>query len=226
MTPQPNHIALFDLDHTLLPVDSDYEWAAFLIDLGIVDATAHKQKNDLFYEQYKAGTLDIFEFLRFQLKPLSQHDKTQLDAWLMQFMQTRIAPQIKPRAKALVEHHLARQDLCILITATNEFVTAPIARAFGIEHLIAVQLESKDGRYTGAPSGTPSFREGKITRLTAFLEDRGLALNQFASSTFYSDSQNDLPLLERVTHPVAVNPDPTLRAKATAAGWPVLELFA
>ena len=226
MTPQPNHIALFDLDHTLLPVDSDYEWAAFLIDLGIVDATAHKQKNDLFYEQYKAGTLDIFEFLRFQLKPLSQHDKTQLDAWHMQFMQTRIAPQIKPRAKALVEHHLARQDLCILITATNEFVTAPIARAFGIEHLIAVQLESKDGRYTGAPSGTPSFREGKITRLTAFLEDRGLALNQFASSTFYSDSQNDLPLLERVTHPVAVNPDPTLRAKATAAGWPVLELFA
>ena len=226
MSSPPHHIALFDLDHTLLPVDSDYEWAAFLIELGIVDAADHKLKNDVFYEQYKAGTLDIFEFLRFQLKPLSLYDKTQLNAWHDQFMQSRIMPAMKPQAKALVEHHLARKDLCILITATNEFVTAPIARAFGIDHLIAVQLESKDGRYTGSPSGTPSFREGKITRLQAFLKDRGMTLDQFTSSTFYSDSQNDLPLLEQVTHPVAVNPDPTLRAKATAAGWPVLELFA
>ena len=226
MTSHPAHIALFDLDHTLLPIDSDYEWAAFLIDLGIVDAAQHKKNNDLFYEQYKAGTLDIFEFLRFQLKPLSLYDKAQLNDWHLQFMQTRITPQIKPQALALVDHHLARRDLCILITATNEFVTAPIAQAFGIEHLIAVQLESKDGRYTGAPCGTPSFREGKITRLAAFLHDRGMRLDQFSSSTFYSDSQNDLPLLEQVTHPVAVNPDPTLRAKATAAGWPVLELFA
>ena len=139
MSSPPHHIALFDLDHTLLPVDSDYEWAAFLIDLGIVDAADHKQKNDVFYEQYKAGTLDIFEFLRFQLKPLSLYDKTQLNAWHDQFMQSRIMPAMKPQAKALVEHHLAKQDLCVLITATNEFVTAPIARAFGIDHLIAVQ---------------------------------------------------------------------------------------
>ena len=221
-----DHLALFDLDHTLLPVDSDYEWAAFLIDQGVVDAAEHKKNNDAFYGQYKAGTLNIAEFLAFQLKPLARFDKPTLNEWHAQFMRDRIIPNIKPSAQKLVEGHLARNDLCILITATNEFVTAPIARAFSIDHLIAVQLETKDDRYTGAPTGIPSFREGKITRLHAYLNERGMALDQFVSSTFYSDSLNDLPLLAQVTRPVATNPDPTLRAKAVAAGWPVLELFA
>ena len=221
-----DYLALFDLDHTLLPVDSDFEWAAFLIDQGVVDAVEHQKNNEAFYGQYKAGTLNIAEFLAFQLEPLARFDKATLNNWHAQFMRERIIPNIKPTAQKLVADHLARNDLCILITATNEFVTAPIARAFGIDHLIAVQLETKDGRYTGSPTGVPSFREGKVTRLHAYLKARGMVLNQFASSTFYSDSLNDLPLLEQVTHPVATNPDSTLRATATAAGWPVLELFA
>jgi HAD superfamily hydrolase (TIGR01490 family) len=216
-----SRLALFDLDNTLLAGDSDFEWAQFLIEQGVLDREVYEARNQEFYDRYRAGTLDIFEFLDFQLKPLARHPRAQLDAWHREFMATRIRPLVRPAATALIERH--RGDLCVLVTATNSFVTAPIAALFGIEHLIATEPEEIDGRYTGRVSGTPSFREGKVQRLESWLATRGANLQQF-ESWFYSDSLNDLPLLERVTHPVAVDPDDTLRAHAVKRGWPVMSL--
>ncbi|MBX3591358.1 MAG: HAD family hydrolase [Burkholderiaceae bacterium] len=218
-------LALFDLDYTLLPIDSDYEWARFLIRLGVVDGAEYERRNDLFFEQYHAGTLDIHEFLAFQLAPLAAHPRSQLDAWHRQFMDEVIAPAIRPSARALVDRHRIRGDLCAIVTATNEFVTAPIARAFGVEHLIATGIELLDDRYTGRPRGTPSFREGKVRRTDEWLASLGRDWAGFARSFFYSDSVNDMPLLERVTDPVATNPDPRLTALAGERGWPVIRLF-
>jgi len=216
------NLALFDLDNTLLAGDSDFEWAQFLIDRGVLDREVYEARNQEFYDQYKAGTLDIREFLDFQLKPLSRHPRPVLDAWHADYMKERILPMIRDSARALVDKH--RGEVRVIITATNSFVTAPIARAFGIEHLIATEPEVRDGAFTGGVSGTPCFREGKVERLEAWLAGRGVGLKSVLKSTFYSDSHNDLPLLERVGHPVAVDPDTALRAHAEARGWPVISL--
>ena len=217
-------LVLFDLDNTLLAGDSDFEWAQFLIEQGVLDSEVYAARNQSFYEQYQAGTLDIHEFLDFQLKPLSRHARAQLDAWHAEYMLQKILPIMTSAAKALVERELADAELVAIITATNSFVTAPIARAFGISHLIATEPELVNGVYTGRVAGTPSFREGKIVRLHEWLGSLGKTLGDFEQSWFYSDSLNDLPLLNLVTHPVAVDPDETLLAYALSQAWPVLNL--
>ena len=217
-------LVLFDLDNTLLAGDSDYEWGQFLIDRGVLDRAHYEARNRAFYEDYKAGRLDIHAFLNFSLRPLATHSRAQLDAWHAEYMQTRIAPMITDAARALVNRHLEDADLVAIITATNSFITAPIARAFGVQHLIATEPEEINGHFTGEVAGTPCFRDGKITRLEHFLEHHGTRLDCLTSSRFYSDSLNDLPLLEKVQHPVAVDPDPTLRAHAVAHGWPIISL--
>ncbi|MDP2786817.1 MAG: HAD family hydrolase [Pseudomonadota bacterium] len=215
-------LALFDLDNTLLAGDSDFEWAQFLIEQGVVDREVYEARNQTFYDQYKAGTLDIFEFLDFQLKPLSRHPRAQLDVWHADFMARKIVPMIAAGTPALLEKH--RADTCVIVTATNSFVTAPIAAHLGVPHLIATEPEHFDGEFTGRPHGLPSFKEGKVRRLHEWLAARGQGLDDFSESWFYSDSLNDLPLLEIVTHPVAVDPDATLRAHAERLGWPVISL--
>lgn len=217
-------LALFDLDNTLLAGDSDFEWAQYLISRGVLDREVYEARNQDFYEQYKAGTLDIHEFLDFQLKPLSRHPRRELDAWHADFMATRILPIVTAKGRELVRRHQAEGALTAIVTATNSFVTGPVAREFGIPHLIATIPAQEDGRFTGKPRGTPAFRDGKIVRVEAWLESMGLWWGSFARSWFYSDSHNDLPLLGKVSDPVAVDPDDTLRAHASAAGWPVLGL--
>lgn len=219
-------LALFDLDNTLLPIDSDVSWANFLVRLKVVNADWYSKRNDYFYGQYCAGTLDIDEFLDFQLAPLAQHPREQLLTWREQFIREVIRPNLHPNAKALVRQHQNVGALCAIVTATNSFITGPIAREFGIEHLIATEIEvGADGNFTGKPRGLPSFREGKVTRVNQWLALQGLTLSEFSSSLFYSDSFNDLPLLAAVTDPIAVNPDQRLRDHAITAGWQVLELF-
>lgn len=216
-------LALFDLDNTLLACDSDYEWAQHLIGIGVLDREEHEARNLAFYEDYKAGRLDIFAFLDFQLAALARHPRSQLDQWHQDFMRSRILPAITPQARALVSQHRDAGHECVIITATNAFVTAPIAREFGIDHLIATEIEERDGQFTGRPHGQPSFREGKVLRLDAWLEPRG-GWPAVEESWFYSDSANDLPLLERVVHPVAVDPDTRLDSAARERGWPVMHL--
>ena len=216
------NLALFDLDNTLLAGDSDFEWAQFLIEEGVLDREVYEARNQHFYDQYKAGTLDIREFLDFQLKPLARHTRDVLDAWHAQFMAKKIMPIIRDSARELVSRHA--NDARVLITATNSFVTAPIAREFGIETLIATDPEQREGQFTGGVTGVPCFREGKVRRLESWLAGQGRTLDSFERSWFYSDSLNDLPLLERVTDPVAVDPDDTLRAHAQKRGWPVITL--
>jgi HAD superfamily hydrolase (TIGR01490 family) len=218
------NLALFDLDNTLLAGDSDFEWAQFLISKGVLDREVHEAKNQAFYDDYKAGTLDIHAFLAFQLAPLSRHERAELDAWHREFMETRIRPLIGPQARALVQTHRDAGDLCAIVTATNSFVTGPICREFDIPHLVATVPAHEGGRFTGAPRGLPAFREGKIARVEAWLEELGLWWGAFGETVFYSDSLNDLPLLAMVSHPVAVDPDDTLRAHAAAQGWPILSL--
>ena len=217
-------LACFDLDNTLLATDSDHEWGQFLIELGIRDREQHEAANDRFYADYQAGTLDIDAFLAYQLAPLAEHSLAQLDSWHRQFMRERILPRIGRGARKLVQQHREAGHTLVIVTATNAFVTAPIAREFGIEHLIATEPEQVEGRYTGRYAGTPSFREGKVTRLEAWLSGHGESLSSVRESWFYSDSRNDLPLLERVTHPVAVDPDPALEAVAHERRWPVISL--
>ena len=215
-------LALFDLDNTLLQGDSDYEWAQFLIEEGVLHAGEYHAKNDWFYERYKDGTLDIHEFLDFQLKPIAKRPRAQLDAWHSQFMQRRIRPIILPRAADLVASH--RDALTAIVTATNRFITQPIAAELGVPNLLATDIEEDEqGVFSGKPRGEPTFREGKIQRVKDWLAGRGTTLADY-ESWFYSDSLNDLPLLELVTHPVAVDPDATLREKALARGWPIISL--
>lgn len=220
------NLALFDLDNTLLAGDSDFEWAQFLISRGVVDRELQEAKNLQFYEQYKAGTLDIHEFLDFQLAPLARHPRAELDAWHAEYLDRHIRPLIGEPARALVRRHLDAGDLCAVVTATNSFVTGPIAREFGIPHLIGTipAVDVGSGAFSGGPTGTPSFQAGKIARVEAWLESLGLWWGSFADSFFYSDSHNDLPLMQKVGQPVAVDPDDRLRAHATAAGWPVISL--
>jgi len=215
-------LVLFDLDNTLLAGDSDYEWAQFLIDIGVLERETYEARNDEFYRQYKAGQLDIHEFLDFQLAPLARYPRATLDQWHAEYMASRILPVIGEAARALVARHAS--DLRAIITATNSFVTGPIAREFGVEHLIATDPEEESGRFTGRVHGLPCFREGKVKRLDAWLASRGEALERYDESWFYSDSMNDQPLLERVTHPVAVDPDDRLAAHARGKGWPILHL--
>ena len=218
------NLALFDLDNTLLAGDSDFEWAQFLIGKGVLDRELHEAKNVEFYEQYKAGTLDIHEFLDFQLKPLSRHPRSQLDAWHADFMVGRILPIVTEKGRQLVRQHLDDGALVAIVTATNSFVTAPIAREFGIAHLVATEPEQSGGAFTGSVQGIPCFREGKIARVEAWLASLGHAWRDFERSWFYSDSLNDLPLLGKVTDPVAVDPDDTLAQHAQRNGWPILSL--
>jgi HAD superfamily hydrolase (TIGR01490 family) len=225
LRPDGPRLALFDLDHTLLPIDSDFEWGSFLARKGVVDSAWFARRNEDFYEQYKAGTLDMLAFLEFGLAPLAAHERASLDRWHAEFMRDVIEPHIRPSALALVERHREAGDVCAVVTATNAFVTAPIARRFRVDHLVATVPAQEDGRFTGGVRGEPCFREGKVRRVAAWLESLGSTWDAFASTTFYSDSRNDIALLERVTVPVATNPDATLLAYATERGWRRLSLF-
>jgi HAD superfamily hydrolase (TIGR01490 family) len=217
-------LALFDLDNTLLSCDSDYEWGQFLVDRGVLDRDRYEAQNRVYYDQYVAGTLDIHEYLGFALGPLAAHTPEDLGRWHAEFMRARILPAITPKARALVRRHLDNADLCAIITATNSFVTAPIAHEFGVTHLIATEPEMRAGRYTGKVAGIPCFRDGKVGRLGEWLQGLGHRLGDFTESTCYSDSHNDLPLLLKVKHAVAVDPDPQLAAEAARRAWPVISL--
>jgi HAD superfamily hydrolase (TIGR01490 family) len=208
----------------LLAGDSDYNWGLFLINEGLLDGKTHQARNDQFYQDYKNGNLDIYQFLEFQLKPLSEHPKTFLDALHLKYMEKVIRPMMTQKAQELVDAHKAAGDLCVVITATNSFVTKPIATAYGIEHLIGTDPEMIDGQYTGGVQGVPSFQEGKVTRINDWLKARGQQLGDFSKSYFYSDSHNDLPLMKLVTNPVAVDADPTLAAYAISHEWPQISL--
>nr|WP_320136268.1 HAD family hydrolase [uncultured Amphritea sp.] len=214
-------LAIFDLDNTLLNGDSDHAWGEFLCTKGIVDTQAYRQANDYFYQQYKSGTLDIVEFLEFALKPLSEHEPEVLEQLHQEFMQTTIAPMMLKKAATLLQKHRDQGDYLLIITATNRFVTGPIAALLGVDDTLATEPEMIDGRYTGKVSGTPCFQAGKVERLNAWLEQTGHSMED---SYFYSDSINDKPLLERVTHPVAVDPDELLKQAAEENGWPIISL--
>ena len=214
-------LAIFDLDNTLLGGDSDYLWGRFLVEQGIVDAQLYERENQRFYDEYKAGQLDIFEFLRFSLKPLTEHEPATLAQWHRRFMADKIAPIILPKGRELLAKHRAQGDFLLIITATNRFVTAPIAEALGVDEMLATDPAMVDGRYTGEVAGIPCFQHGKVERLEAWLVQTG---HNLEGSWFYSDSHNDLPLLERVTHPVAVDADETLAEHARLKGWPQISL--
>ena len=218
-------LALFDLDHTLLPIDSDYSWGEFTITLGWTDASSFKQRNDEFYAHYQAGTLDIHDYVRFATQAVRLQGAQAATQAHERYMREVITPNIRPAAQALVRKHQAAGDTVMIVTATNEFVTRPIAQAFGVSELIAVELErDTSGWITGEIKGTPSFREGKVQRVQQWLAHRGLGWSD-VDMHFYSDSPNDLPLLERAQHPVATNPDERLRQLAQTRGWPILDLF-
>jgi HAD superfamily hydrolase (TIGR01490 family) len=222
-------LALFDLDHTLIPIDSDYAWGEFTIARGWTDPVEFKRQNDAFYAQYKAGTLDVRAYVRFATEAVRHQGATNSIAAHADFMRTVVQKAIQPQALELVEQHQRAGDVVIIVTATNEFVTRPIATAFGVEELIAVELErdtSQDGEgwFTGGIRGVPSFREGKVTRVAQWLQAHGLDWDT-VHTTFYSDSINDLPLMEKATVAVATNPDDRLRAIATERQWRILNLF-
>jgi len=214
-------LAIFDLDNTLLAGDSDYLWGEFLVEQGLVDKEHYARENRRFYEEYKAGTLDIHEFMTFSLEPLTRYPKERLEALRSQYVEEKVRPIVLPPAKALLRKHREQGDYLLIITATNRFVTEPIAALLEVDHLLATEPEIRDGYYTGYVEGTPCFQEGKVIRLKQWLEATGRNL---ANSWFYSDSHNDLPLLELVTHPVAVDPDEVLAQHAEMKGWPVISL--
>lgn len=222
-------LALFDLDHTLLPIDSDHAWGVFTSTIGWTDPVDFNRRNDEFFAHYKAGTLDIHDYVRFATDAMRRQGAIHAEAAHDQFMRTVVQPAIQPQARALVRQHQQAGDEVIIVTATNEFVTRPIAQAFGVDELIAVELERDNGLggsgwITGEIKGVPSFREGKITRVTQWLASRKLNWAD-VETTFYTDSINDLSLMENVTHPVATNPDERLRAIASERGWRILDLF-
>jgi HAD superfamily hydrolase (TIGR01490 family) len=214
-------IALFDLDNTLIAGDSDYLWGCFLVEQGIVDGALYERKNRRFYDQYKVGELDIHEFLDFQLRPLAEHSMDTLQQWHSQYLQEKIAPVLLPKAQALVDRHRQQGDTLVVITATNRFITAPIVELYGIPHLLATEPEIVNGAYTGSVTGTPCFQAGKVEQLSGWLEEN---LQSLDDSWFYSDSHNDLPLLNKVSHPVAVDPDEILAQHAKDHDWPTISL--
>ena len=216
-----NTLAIFDLDNTILAGDSDALWGEFIAEQGHVDKEFYKQENQRFYDEYKAGTLDINEFLNFSLQPLSQLSMEELAHLHQRFMQKIITPIISQQARDLVQQQHELGHIVMIITATNDFITAPIAKEFGIEHLLATTAEIVDNRYTGKVSGVPCFQEGKVTRLNQWLDKTGYSLE---GSSFYSDSHNDIPLLKKVSHPFAVDPDEKLEAYAKAQNWKILKL--
>ncbi|MDN3921934.1 HAD family hydrolase [Roseateles violae] len=220
------NLTLFDLDGTLLPGDSDHAFGGFMVDIGWADGAAWAARNDQFYADYQAGRLDLDEYIEFATSAWRQRPAAEALAVRERFMAEVMAPQLRAEARALVRRHQEAGDLIAVVTATNEFVTAPIAAAFGIEHLIAVRLQrDTDGAYTGHVEGVPSFQAGKIARVHDWLAGLGRQWQDFERISFYSDSVNDLPLLELVSHPVATNPTPALADIASARGWPILELF-
>ncbi len=214
-------LAIFDLDNTLIAGDSDVLWGDYLAERGHVDPVEHRRRHDRYYADYLAGKLDIFEFLAFQFEVLATHDMQTLRAWRDGLIEEKICPIVLPKAQALVAAHREQGSTLLIVTATNRFITEPIAALFGVEHLIATEPEIAGDRYTGRVQGTPAFSGGKVTRLDAWLEGRGLELSR---SWFYSDSHNDLPLLRCVGHPVAVDPDPLLAATARERRWPIISL--
>ena len=214
-------LAIFDLDNTLLAGDSDYLWGQFLVDQGLVDGDWYERENRRFYEQYKAGTLDIYEFCAFSLKPLTAHEPQLLYQWRQDFVRERIEPIVAAGTPTLLEKHRAQGDQLLIITATNRFITEPIAELLGIDELIATDPEMQDGRYTGRVAGLPSFQNGKVQRFKQWLEQQP---QKFTRTIFYSDSRNDLPLLLLADQAVAVDPDEVLRAEAMQRGWPVISL--
>ncbi|WKD27092.1 HAD-IB family hydrolase [Halomonas sp. KG2] len=214
-------LAIFDLDNTLISIDSDHAWGEFLLEQGAVDPVAYREANERFMADYNAGTLDMAAFLEMALKPLAENTPEQLAAWHQQFMVSKIEPNILPKAEELLARHRTKGDTLLIITATNRFITAPIASRLGVDDLIAVDPEIVDGRYTGRVTGTPSYREGKVTRLKQWLEGQEFTMD---GAWFYSDSHNDLPLLEQVEHPVAVDPDDTLRKVAEERQWRIMSL--
>jgi len=215
-------LALFDLDNTLLLGDSDHGWLEYLVTRGLVDRAVFKKKNDQFLSDYRNGTLNIYAFLEFQLSPLKDYHQEELEILHRQYMADVIHHMITDYAHQLVTSHQDQGDLVAIVTATNRFVTAPIAKVFGIDHLIATELEEKDGKYTGKPLGEPNFQAGKISNVNAWLAKQGKTLADFEKSYFYSDSINDLPLLREVTNPIAVNPDDRLGAIAEKEDWPII----
>ena len=217
-------LTLFDLDNTLLAGDSDHGWGEFVVRHRLVDAESYRRRNQAFYDDYRAGKLDQIAFLRFSLEPLTRYSMDELAGFHRTFMDETIRPMMTSRSRALVAERLAAGDLVAVVTSTNRFITEPIVRAFGMTHLIASEPEIRDGRYTGGVVGIPAFREGKVARLEEWLRGRNAGLGDFDESWFYSDSINDLPLLEYVDHPVAVDPDPALDAIARERGWPVVSL--
>ncbi|UCJ17857.1 HAD-IB family hydrolase [Pseudomonas sp. MM211] len=214
-------LALFDLDNTLLGGDSDHAWGDWLCERGILDGATYKARNDAFYQDYLAGRLNITDYLNFTLDIFGRTEMAQLNAWHEQFMAECIEPIILPKGLALLDEHRAAGDKLVIITATNRFVTAPIAARLGVDTLLATECEMIDGRYTGRTTDVPCFKEGKVTRLNRWMQENGFTLD---GASFYSDSMNDLPLLECVSRPVAVDPDPNLLAEAQKRGWPVLSL--
>ena len=214
-------LAIFDLDNTLIAGDSDHLWGQFVCEQGIVDGGDFALRNEGFYRDYQAGNLDIDAYLRFALGPLKGRSPEQLNVWHAQFMADKIEPLLLPRAEALIADHRARRHVLLIVTATNAFITRPIASRLGIKHLLACEGEKVNGLYTGEPEGVPSYHEGKVTRVNAWLTENGLSLD---GAWFYSDSHNDLPLLERVTHPIAVDPDDKLREQAEQRGWKIMSL--
>lgn len=220
------NLALFDLDHTLIPLDSDYEWGQFMVRIGAVDPVDFGKRNAEFYAQYQTGTMDPVEYLHFAFGNMARFPRTQLTTWREQFMHEVIRPAVRIAALDLVKKHQDAGDLVAIITATNRFVTAPIAKLFSIEHLIAAEPELTDsGELTGKPVGIPPYGPGKIVNAQAWLAKMDKSLGSFECSYFYSDSQNDIPLMSLVTHPVATNPNAKLTAHAQAQGWPILKLF-
>lgn len=220
------NLCLFDLDETLLPLDSDHAWGNFMVSLGWVDESEFRQRNNEFFAQYQAGQLNIHDYIAFASKPLRARSPPELASAHRQFMTQIIAPKIMPRASALVAFHQARGDLVALVTATNDFVTAPIARAFAIDHLLAVRLQrDPGGTITGRIEGTPSYRDGKVLRVGEWLAEQGLGWKDFKRISVYSDSLNDLPLLEAATDPVATNPSVALELLARERHWRILKLF-
>jgi HAD superfamily hydrolase (TIGR01490 family) len=214
-------IALFDLDNTLIAGDSDYLWGCFLVEQGIVDGTTYERENRRFYDQYKVGELDIHEFLDFQLRPLAEHSMDTLQQWRSRYIEEKITPILLPKAHALIDRHRQQGDTLVVITATNRFITSPIVELYDIEYLLATEPEMVNNSYTGKVTGIPCFQAGKVARLNDWLEDSRQSLDD---SWFYSDSHNDLPLLGKVTHPVAVDPDEILEQHAKDHDWPVISL--